>query len=218
MGIYVAITSAPPNAAEAFSTAIYREQVPPDQYAVTFFRLIGDWQTAGVRIDALGARAIWNRMSRPFAMRRNKLTRPAISWKQFACLTRSTRRSGSTNRNFLNTKRSLPRKFIYVDKAVSPRRTRRTPLALALADLRHTDAAHLIAERIDLSQEDLEKRFALALSQQEEFYVSGRDKGLNADLIVAIEIARLAVDRGRTSGERTAALHNLAVSLATHLE
>ena len=91
-------------------------------------------------------------------------------------------------------------------------------LALALADLRHTDAAHLIAERIDLSQEDLEKRFALALSQQEEFYVSGRDKGLNADLIVAIEIARLAVDRGRTSGERTAALHNLAVSLATHLE
>jgi hypothetical protein len=89
---------------------------------------------------------------------------------------------------------------------------------LALADLRHTDAAHLIAERIDLSQEDLEKRFALALSQQEEFYVSGRDKGLNADLIVAIEIARLAVDRGRTSGERTAALHNLAVSLATHLE
>jgi hypothetical protein len=55
MGIYVAITSAPPNAAEAFSTAIYREQVPPDQYAVTFFRLIGDWQTAGVRIDAFGA-------------------------------------------------------------------------------------------------------------------------------------------------------------------
>jgi hypothetical protein len=58
----------------------------------------------------------------------------------------------------------------------------------------------------------------LALSQQDEFYVSGRDKGLNADLIVAIEIARLAVDRGRASGERTAALHNLAVSLATHLE
>jgi hypothetical protein len=157
-------------------------------------------------------------MSRPFAKRRNKLTRPAISWKQFACLTRSTRRSGSTNRNFLNTKRRLAAEIHLRRQSRIATKDAQTPLALALADLRHADAAHLIAERIDLSQEDLEKRFALALSQQEEFYVSGRDKGLNADLIVAIEIARLAVDRGRTSGERTAALHNLAVSLATHLE
>ena len=33
-----------------FLQAIYREEVPPEQFAATLFKLIGDWQTAGVRI------------------------------------------------------------------------------------------------------------------------------------------------------------------------
>src|ERR1700732_1552814 len=37
-----------------FLQAIYREDVPPDQFAATFFKLVMDWQTAGARIDALG--------------------------------------------------------------------------------------------------------------------------------------------------------------------
>ena len=38
-----------------FLTSIYREEVPPEQFAATFFRLIEDWRMAGVRIDALSA-------------------------------------------------------------------------------------------------------------------------------------------------------------------
>ena len=52
-------------------------------------------------------------------------------------------------------------------------------------------------------------------SQQDEFYVKGRDKGLNADLVVSIEIARLIVDRARNSDERGAAANDLAISLST---
>lgn len=37
-----------------FLSAIYREDIPPDQYTATFFRLAREWQTAGARIDALG--------------------------------------------------------------------------------------------------------------------------------------------------------------------
>src|SRR5208337_3244867 len=33
-----------------FLQAIYHEEVPPEQFAATFFKLIGDWQMAGVRI------------------------------------------------------------------------------------------------------------------------------------------------------------------------
>ena len=92
--------------------------------------------------------------------------------------------------------------------------TKDAQISLALASLRHVDAARLIAERIDLSREDVEKRFEVMRSQQSEFYVKGRDKGLNAHLVVSIEIARLIVDRARNSDERGAAANDLAVSLA----
>ena len=36
-----------------FLSAIYREEISPDQYAATFFKLAQDWQTAGAHIDAL---------------------------------------------------------------------------------------------------------------------------------------------------------------------
>jgi hypothetical protein len=72
----------------------------------------------------------------------------------------------------------------------------------------------LIIERVDLSQEDVEKRFELMRSQQDEFYVRGRDKGLNADLVVSTEIARLIVDRARNSDERRTAANDLAISLS----
>jgi hypothetical protein len=37
-----------------FLQAIYREDVPPDQFAATFFKLVVEWRTAGARIDAIG--------------------------------------------------------------------------------------------------------------------------------------------------------------------
>src|SRR5208337_5683838 len=92
--------------------------------------------------------------------------------------------------------------------------TKDAQISLALASLRHVDAARLIVERVELSQEDVEKRFELMRSQRNEFYVRGRDKGLNADLVVSIEIARLIVDRARNSDERGTAANDLALSLA----
>lgn len=36
-----------------FLQTIYREEISPEQFAATFVKVIGDWATAGVRIDAL---------------------------------------------------------------------------------------------------------------------------------------------------------------------
>jgi tetratricopeptide (TPR) repeat protein len=56
---------------------------------------------------------------------------------------------------------------------------------------------------------------AVACIRQDEFYVRGRDRGLDADLVVSIEIARLIIDRSRNSDGRRIAANDLAVSLST---
>jgi hypothetical protein len=165
-----------------FLQTIYREQVPPDQYAVTSFRLIGDWQTAGVRIDALGA----SRNLEPYVATLRKAAQQAHATGDIVEAVRLLDQIDKEER--LNEQKLLEHKK-ELSAEIHVRRqsriaTKDAQIPPALANLRHADAAHLIAERIDLSEEDLEKRFALTLSQQEEFYVSGRDWGLNADLIV----------------------------------
>ena len=91
--------------------------------------------------------------------------------------------------------------------------TKDAQIPLALASLRHAEGARLIAERIDLSEEDGEQRFQMMRSQRDEFCVRGSDEGLNADLLVSIEIARINMDRARGSGQRGVAANDLGVSL-----
>ena len=138
-------------------------------------------------------------MSLFFAKRRNKLTRLATSRKQLACL--------EIDKEERNSEQALAEHQKEIAAEIHLRRqsriaTKEAQISIALASLSHADAAQLIAERIDLSEEDLEKRFELIRSQHSEFYVEVVTKGLNADLIVSIEIARLTVDRARNSDER----------------
>jgi tetratricopeptide (TPR) repeat protein len=196
-----------------FLEAIYREKIPPDQYAAIFFRLIGDWQTAGVRIDALGA-------SRNLAPRVATLRKAAQQAHATGDIAEAIRLLDEIDKEERNDEQKLLEHQKELVAEIHLRRqsriaTKDAQIPLALATLRHADAAHLIAERIDLSEENLEKRFALMWSQRNEFYVRGRNQGLNADLIVSVEMARLIVNRSRNSNERGAAIDNLAVSLST---
>ena len=56
--------------------------------------------------------------------------------------------------------------------------------------------------------------FAALRALQDEWYVSGRDKGLNFDAEVAVHLARHSISVAQTGDERGMALNDLAVALA----
>jgi tetratricopeptide (TPR) repeat protein len=61
--------------------------------------------------------------------------------------------------------------------------------------------------------DDAASRFAELRKRQDTFHVRGRDKGINFDLLVAIEIARLALVLARGKDERGNALNDLGIAL-----
>jgi tetratricopeptide (TPR) repeat protein/pimeloyl-ACP methyl ester carboxylesterase len=58
-------------------------------------------------------------------------------------------------------------------------------------------------------------RFAAIRARKNTFYARGRDKGINFDLLVAIEIARLTLISANTKEERGTALNDLGSALFT---
>jgi tetratricopeptide (TPR) repeat protein len=196
-----------------FLNAIYREEIPPDQYAATFFKLTQDWQTAGARIDALGEPAdlaLHIETRRKAAQKAHAHGDPAEAVR---LLNEIDDEELENEQRLLENQRALAAE---IHRSRQSRiATKGAKISLALADLRYREAAQLIAERIDLSEEDLGKRLALLSSEFMGFYERGRDKGLNADLQVAIEIARLALLRARDSDERGSTQNNLGNALST---
>jgi tetratricopeptide (TPR) repeat protein len=75
-------------------------------------------------------------------------------------------------------------------------------------------AAQRVARIVALEHPDASARFAALRERQDAFYVRGRDKGINFDLLVAIEIARLALAADSTD-ERGIALDDLGIALWT---
>jgi hypothetical protein len=196
-----------------FLNAIYREEIPPDQYTATFFRLTQDWETAGARIDALGKSANLAphvEARREAAQKAHAAGDPAEAVR---LLNEIDAEEVENERRLLQQRRGLATEIQRIRQ--SRIATKDAQIPLALAGLRHQEAARLIAERIDLSEEDPGERLALLRSEFMGFYKKGRNKGLNADLKVAIEIARLALPRARDSDERGLAQNNLANALST---
>jgi tetratricopeptide (TPR) repeat protein len=76
-------------------------------------------------------------------------------------------------------------------------------------------AARRIAAINDLETPDPAARFAALRSVQDEWYARGRDQGLNLDLEVAIEIARVALARAKDSDERGTTQNDLGTALST---
>jgi tetratricopeptide (TPR) repeat protein len=76
-------------------------------------------------------------------------------------------------------------------------------------------AAERYARIVELENPDAPTRFAALRAKQDEFYVEGRDKGVNALLEVAIELARLELKAGRDANEKGSAGNDLGVALQT---
>ncbi len=76
-------------------------------------------------------------------------------------------------------------------------------------------AAAWVARIVDLETPDPAARFEALRRAQDAWYVRGRDKGLNLDLDVSIEIARLCLSLATSHDQRGAALNDLGVSLRT---
>src|SRR5271166_3670979 len=76
-------------------------------------------------------------------------------------------------------------------------------------------AAKRVARIVEIEQPDASARLAALRAKQDEHYVEGRDRGVNASLEVAIELARLEVEAARNADERGAAGNDLGIALAT---
>ena len=196
-----------------FLHAIYREEIPPDQYVATFFRLTQEWQIAGARIDTLDQSV----SLAPHIEARRKAAQKAHAAGDLAEAVRIL--DEIDGEELENERRLLENQRVLVAEIQRSRQsriaTKDIQIPFALAGLRHRDAARLITEKIDLSEQDPRKRLALLSSEFVDFYERGRDKGLNADLQVAIEIARLALLRARDSDERGSTQNNLGTALST---
>jgi hypothetical protein len=62
---------------------------------------------------------------------------------------------------------------------------------------------------------DATARFAAMCERQDAFYARGRDKGVNFDLLIAIEIARLALHSAQDAQQRGTAQNNLGIALTS---
>jgi tetratricopeptide (TPR) repeat protein/pimeloyl-ACP methyl ester carboxylesterase len=121
--------------------------------------------------------------------------------------------------------READRGFAEWERTEAERRDASTRSGIALLeagleqDILRRDAA-AAARRVEKivvleHPDDAAARFAALRDRHNEFYVRGRDKGINFDLLVAIEIARLAVTAARDAQERGAALNDLGNALTT---
>jgi tetratricopeptide (TPR) repeat protein len=74
-------------------------------------------------------------------------------------------------------------------------------------------AAERIARIVELEQPDVSIRFAALRRKHDEYFVEGRDKGVNASLEVAIELARLELETAQDADERGDAFSDLGQAL-----
>jgi tetratricopeptide (TPR) repeat protein/pimeloyl-ACP methyl ester carboxylesterase len=121
--------------------------------------------------------------------------------------------------------READRGFAEWERTEAERRGASTRSGLALLeagleqDILRRDAA-AAARRVEKivvleHPDDAATRFAALRERQDTFYAAGRDKGINFDLLIAIEIARLAVTAARDAQERGEALNDLGTALST---
>jgi hypothetical protein len=136
-----------------FLRAIYREEVPPEQFAATLFKLMGDWKTAGVRINALSA----SRNLTPHVAALRKAAQQAHATGDIAEAIRLLDEIDTEER------RAEQRLLEHQEEIAADIHLRRqgrvatkdAQISLALASLHHADAARLIAERINFSGSSL---------------------------------------------------------------
>ncbi|MCB1832465.1 MAG: tetratricopeptide repeat protein, partial [Geminicoccaceae bacterium] len=89
-------------------------------------------------------------------------------------------------------------------------------LAQAILARNATSACRFVVARFDLeAPDDPAQRFNALRTLLEEWYERGRDKGLNFDLEVAIELARTTTTRASNADERGAAANFLGIALQT---
>ena len=74
-------------------------------------------------------------------------------------------------------------------------------------------AAERHARIVELEHPDASTQFAALRAKQDEFYVEGRDKGANALLEVAIELARFELKAARDADEKGSAGNDLGIAL-----
>lgn len=76
-------------------------------------------------------------------------------------------------------------------------------------------AARKIAQGVYLNEPDPSRRFAALRKEQDVWYKRGRDQGINLDLDVSIELARLSLAIAEGNDQRGSAWNNLGNALQT---
>ncbi|MBR9850545.1 MAG: tetratricopeptide repeat protein [Rhodobacteraceae bacterium] len=88
-------------------------------------------------------------------------------------------------------------------------------IAQAVMERSAEDAAACEVERIEIEMLEQTARFDALRSVWQEWYQRGRDKGLNFDLEVSIELAQASTEKARDPGQTGTALNDLGNALWT---
>ena len=194
-----------------FLQAITREHIPLAQFPETLFRIVGEWQAAGARIDALSA-------SRNLTPRVAALREKAQQAHALGDFTEVIRLLDEIDAHEMEAERRLMERqqevvaelhLLRLDRIA----TKESQISAALAGLQSVEVAQLVTQWVELREEKPDKRFELLLIELEKYSTRGQNKGLNADLMVAIAIARIVVQRARNRIERGIALWRLGIVL-----
>jgi tetratricopeptide (TPR) repeat protein len=199
------------NLVKGFVASITRESVPEDQIPATLFRMAAEWNDAGLRIDALAA-------SKTLTPKLHDLMRQALEARASGQVERAGEILAQIAAQEREDEERLTVAASEIAEQLAARRAGRVAttdaqIAVALSNLRAKEAARFIVEKLDLEAQDPARRFAALRSAQDEYYVQGRDKGVNLDLEVAIELAQISVERASGSDQRGQALNNLGECL-----
>ena len=194
-----------------FLSLMIGQAVPPDQFAATLYANMERWRAAGDRLGSLE--------------RSTYLTPELATLRQLAEVARREERIEDHWRlveeidqieqdDFGRSEKRLRE----AEGEVKARRdglirTKQLKRDTALATLRIVEATKAIVEIIDLETLDHAARANEYNQAWTEWYERGRDKGLNLDLAVAIEIARLSAMSAAKSGSASVALIQLGNTL-----
>ncbi|SEA82413.1 tetratricopeptide repeat protein [Rubrimonas cliftonensis] len=192
-------------------TAAQRE-VAPDQIEATLFEMAVEWRAARGRADG---GALSNLTPDLGPLRADaQAAHDADDVERFWILVTELERREAAALTALAARR---RDIEAEEEAMTAAHvaTKRRAIAAALSRLDASGAATRIAEIIALETPDASARFAALRARWDEWHMRGRDQGLNLDLAVAADLARIAHAQAVDADQRGAALNDLGVSLQT---
>ncbi len=190
------------------------QTVPPDQFAATLYANMERWKASGDRLGLLDRTS--NLIPELFTLRRRaEAARREERIEDYWLIIEEIDRieQGDFERGEKKLRETEAELKSLRNSLVSTKKLKRDT---ALATFRVVEAAKAIIEIIDLEILDAKARTAAYNHTWKKWYARGRGKWLNLNVGVAVEVARISLERTKHGGSKEAeALSRLGIALTT---